>query len=106
MAMVGATPRVSATALSGFVGHDVLFVGTVVDASGNVIMKDVDGRNVTVVTQNPANYAHVMEVLGTVNHDGTVTEKRATAFGPSFDMANYKELLGIMASPAHRSLFQ
>eukprot|EP00300_Choanocystis_sp_HF-7_P030804 c39763_g1_i1.p2 GENE.c39763_g1_i1~~c39763_g1_i1.p2 ORF type:complete len:116 (-),score=18.80 c39763_g1_i1:86-406(-) len=101
-----ATPRVLFSSLSTLVGRDVLLVGQVLDASGNVILKTADGKSVTVHSLNPPAYSTTfVEVLGTVNPDLSITEKRVTRFGGDFNLETYKAMLTVSELPAHNALF-
>jgi len=104
-----ATPRVNASTLKSHVGGTVRIVGRVKEMDGKRVALETSDGGVAFVNANPerlAPYTDVVEVCGTVQPDGSVTEQHVVQFGPNFDLALYQRALELTRGKNYKQLFQ
>jgi len=95
-----ATPRVNKATISNYVDCTVRLVGTVKEVNRNeriATLETSDKQTVTVRMQSIEYPSKVVEIVGTVNRDNSVTEIYAYAFGDNFDFDNYDQLINLTA---------
>ncbi|ETW10175.1 hypothetical protein H310_00545 [Aphanomyces invadans] len=91
-------PRVNKAILAQFVGHTVSLVGSIESWTGSqAVLKTSDNGFVTVHPQPGADYSSkYVEVIGSVQPDGSLKEFKCTSFGDDFDLKNYDKLVQLI----------
>lgn len=87
------TPRVNRANIQNYVGKTVRFVGKVLGTNpgnGSADMESSDGQRIHVQLVTPASQftQQIVEIVGTVNPDLSITEMLTTPFSPNFGMNN------------------
>ncbi|OQS07623.1 hypothetical protein THRCLA_20108 [Thraustotheca clavata] len=95
MAESAPAPRVNKATMVNYINRTVALVGSMESWTGsNAVIKSSDGGLVTVHPSPGADYSSkYVEVIGQVQHDGSIQEFKCTSFGDDFDMANYDKLV-------------
>ncbi|KAF8939497.1 replication factor A protein 3 [Dissophora ornata] len=89
------TTRVNSAMLGGLVGQTVRFVGRIIEQNGaRAIMAASDKGQVEVHMNDKSQYGtQIVEVIGVVNGDNSITEMASSNFGNDFDMETYNALV-------------
>ncbi|KAK8803057.1 hypothetical protein WA538_002057 [Blastocystis sp. DL] len=100
--------RINASLLTRSIGSMVSIVGTVETASGNTAtLHSSDDQSVRIQCSNGFTYpiGRVVEVIGTVNNDGSITMQYATGFDGTYNAHAYNKLVEYMNGKFHGDLF-
>eukprot|EP00656_Telonema_subtile_P005491 TRINITY_DN12499_c0_g1_i1.p1 TRINITY_DN12499_c0_g1~~TRINITY_DN12499_c0_g1_i1.p1 ORF type:complete len:137 (+),score=24.49 TRINITY_DN12499_c0_g1_i1:95-505(+) len=101
-----ASPRVGKSHLAEYDGKTVRFVGKVKSNDGGVaVLEAPDGGEVQVHNSTPYQTQFV-EILGSVQSAGAISQQSYVDFGDEFHMGNYNELLRLTHGNRVRGLFE
>ena len=91
--------------LPSFSGRIVTLVGKVVSQGGGMAtIEACDGNQVQVQMSGEPYTSTIVEIVGIVNQDNSVTEYKYCPFGDDLDMGNYNQLVQLASGP-YKSLF-
>ncbi|KAG0334137.1 60S acidic ribosomal protein P1-alpha 3 [Podila humilis] len=90
-----ATPRINSAMLGNYIGQTVRLVGSVTATNGNQATLTTSDKGQVTVISNEASAYHttILEVIGEVNTDLSISELTFCPFGDDFDMDVYNELV-------------